>query len=121
MSTITLLTATLGAWLTFADPFYATSYATHKVTYCHLTFLVSARFARRSDPCGTTCAPDELVPSSCMVHIRVQHYLAFAVRQRANVLALNRGFPESAGLQSEAGAMELAARVWRAPLERTRR
>jgi abhydrolase domain-containing protein 12 len=103
---------TLGAWFTFADPFYA----------AHKTHLLNAPTTNLSSPSGasTALSRDDHIRAALRSHptilflhgttgtrvvrIRVQHYQAFATRLGANVLAPDyRGFADSTGKPSEAG------------------
>ena len=103
---------TLGAWFTFADPFYA----------AHKTRLLNAPTTNLSSPSGasTALSRDDHIRAALRAHptilflhgttgtrvvrIRVQHYQAFATRLGANVLAPDyRGFADSTGKPSEAG------------------
>jgi abhydrolase domain-containing protein 12 len=107
---------TLGAWFTFADPFYAT----HKA---HLLGLSSGHSSNLSS------SPDNLIRAALRAHptilflhgtigtrvmrVRVQHYLAFAARLHANVLAPDyRGFGDSTGTPSEEGVVLDARAAW---------
>jgi len=102
---------TLGAWFTFADPFYVA----HK-----------ADLHRPSSP---SSFPDEFIRSALRAHptvlflhgngdtralpSRVRHYQAFAARLRANVFAPDyRGFGDSTGTPSEAGLTLDARAAW---------
>ncbi|KAH9030013.1 Alpha/Beta hydrolase protein, partial [Lactarius hengduanensis] len=110
----------LGAWFTFADPFYE----------AHLLGLSSG-----SDLLSPLDSRDDLIHAALRAHptilflygtagartmrIRVQSYLAFAARPRANVLVPDfRGFADSAGTPSKAGVVPCvvldarAARDW---------
>jgi len=99
---------TLGAWFTFADPFYA---------------------AHKTDLHSPSSSPDDLIRSALRAHptvlflhgnggtrvlsSRVRHYQAFAARLRANVLAPDyRGFGDSTGTPSEAGLTLDARAAW---------
>ncbi|KAH9021717.1 alpha/beta-hydrolase [Lactarius pseudohatsudake] len=112
---------TLGAWFTFADPFYAT----HKA---HLLGLSGGLTSNLSSP-SPLASRDDLIRAALRAHptilflhgttgtramrIRVQHYLAFAARLRANVLAPDyRGFADSTGTPSEAGVVLDARAAW---------
>ncbi|KAI0293840.1 Alpha/Beta hydrolase protein [Multifurca ochricompacta] len=103
---------TLGAWFTFADPFYAA----HKA---HL-FAPPSNLSSLSSLSSSSSSTDDLIRAALRAHptilflhgttgtrvvrIRVQHYQAFATRLRANVLAPDyRGFADSTGTPSEAG------------------
>ncbi|KAH9015730.1 Alpha/Beta hydrolase protein [Lactarius deliciosus] len=112
---------TLGAWFTFADPFYAT----HKA---HLLGLSGGPTSNLSSPSPLASRDDHIRaalrahPTILFLHgttgtramrIRVQHYLAFAARLRANVLAPDyRGFADSTGTPSEAGVVLDARAAW---------
>ncbi|KAH9172624.1 Alpha/Beta hydrolase protein [Lactarius sanguifluus] len=112
---------TLGAWFTFADPFYAT----HKT---HLLGPSGGPASNLSSP-SPLASRDDLIRAALRAHptilflhgttgtramrIRVQHYLAFAARLRANVLAPDyRGFADSTGTPSEAGVVLDARAAW---------
>jgi abhydrolase domain-containing protein 12 len=99
---------TLGAWFTFADPFYA---------------------AHKADLHSPSTSPDEILRSALRAHptvlflhgngntrtlpTRVRLYQAFAARLRANVLAPDyRGFGDSTGTPSEAGLTLDARAAW---------
>ncbi|KAN0131542.1 Alpha/Beta hydrolase fold [Lactarius tabidus] len=114
---------TLGAWFTFADPFYAT----HKA---HLHGLSSRPTTNNSSSLSSPISSrDNLIRSALRAHptilflhgtigtramrVRVQHYLAFAARLRANVLAPDyRGFGDSTGTPSEEGVVLDARAAW---------
>jgi pimeloyl-ACP methyl ester carboxylesterase len=114
---------TLGAWFTFADPFYAT----HKA---HLHGLSSRPTTNNSSSLlSPLSSRDNLIRSALRAHptilflhgtigtramrVRVQHYLAFAARLRANVLAPDyRGFGDSTGTPSEEGVVLDARAAW---------
>ncbi|KAI9510148.1 Alpha/Beta hydrolase protein [Russula earlei] len=71
---------TLGAWFTFADPFYAS----------HKHHLLSVPTTSLSSPGSNAVSRDDLIP--------------YATRLRANVLAPDyRGFADSTGTPTEAG------------------
>jgi abhydrolase domain-containing protein 12 len=110
---------TLGAWFTFADPFYAE----HKNT------LLSIPTANVSSPESVATSRDDLIRSALRAHptilflhgttgtrvvrFRVEHYQAYATRLRANVLAPDyRGFGDSTGTPSEAGLTVDARASW---------
>ena len=114
---------TLGAWFTFADPFYA----------IHKTHLLGLSGGPASNLTTLSLSPvasrDNLIRSALHAHptilflhgtvgtramrIRVQHYLAFAARLRANVLAPDyRGFGDSTGTPSEEGVVLDARAAW---------
>ena len=118
---------TLGAWFTFADPFYAT----HKT---HLHGLSSGGPTTNTNISSSLSSSpllsrDNLIRSALRTHptilflhgtigtramrVRVQHYLAFAARLRANVLAPDyRGFGDSTGTPSEEGVVLDARAAW---------
>ena len=119
---------TLGAWFTFADPFYAT----HKA---HLHGLSSGVPTANTNNISSSLlssplrSRDSLIRSALRTHptilflhgtvgtramrVRVQHYLAFAARLRANVLAPDyRGFGDSTGTPSEEGVVLDARAAW---------
>jgi len=110
---------TLGAWFTFADPFYAT----------HKAHLLGPSGGPTSNLSSPRDSRDDLIRAALRAHptilflhgttgtramrIRVQHYLAFAARLRANVLAPDyRGFADSTGTPSEAGVVLDARAAW---------
>ncbi|KAI9510145.1 Alpha/Beta hydrolase protein [Russula earlei] len=99
---------TLGAWFTFADPFYV---------------------ARKADLLSPSTSADESIRSALRAHPtilflhgnggtravapRVRHYQAFAARLRANILAPDyRGFGDSTGAPSEVGLVLDARASW---------
>jgi abhydrolase domain-containing protein 12 len=99
---------TLGAWFTFADPFYA---------------------SHKADLHSPSSSPDELIRSALRTHptvlflhgnggtralpSRVRHYQAFAARLHANVLAPDyRGYADSTGTPSESGLTLDARAAW---------
>ena len=110
---------TLGAWFTFADPFYAE----HKKT------LLSIPAANVSSPESVATSRDDFIRAALRAHptilflhgttgtrvvrFRVEHYQAYATRLRANVLAPDyRGFGDSTGTPSEAGLTVDARASW---------
>ena len=109
---------TLGAWFTFADPFYAT----HKTHLHGLSNGPTSNLSSLSSPDALIRAALRAHPTILFLHgttgtramrIRVQHYLAFAARLRANVLAPDyRGFADSTGTPSEAGVVLDARAAW---------
>jgi len=101
---------TLGAWFTFADPFYA----------AHKTRLLGAPSANTSSPASIVVSRDDMIRAAVREHptilylhgttgtravrMRVDQYQAFTTRLRANVLAPDyRGFADSTGTPSEDG------------------
>ena len=110
---------TLGAWFTFADPFYA----------AHKTQLLNVPTTNLSSPVSTSLSRDDHIRAALRAHptilflhgttgtrvvrIRVQHYRAFAARLGANVLAPDyRGFADSTGTPSEAGLTVDTRAAW---------
>ncbi|KAH9986892.1 Alpha/Beta hydrolase protein [Russula compacta] len=103
---------TLGAWFTFADPFYAT----HKADLVSPSPSSSSRadelirFALRAHPTILFLHGNAATRAA---QVRVRHYQAFTARLRANVLALDyRGFGDSTGTPSEAGLALDARAAW---------
>ncbi|KAH9986885.1 Alpha/Beta hydrolase protein [Russula compacta] len=110
---------TLGAWFTFADPFYA----------AHKTRFLGVPTTNLSSPASVAVTRDDLIRAALRTHptvlflhgttgtrvvpLRVQQYQAFATRLRANVLAPDyRGFADSTGSPSEAGLTLDARAAW---------
>jgi abhydrolase domain-containing protein 12 len=110
---------TLGAWFTFADPFYAE----------HKTTLLNIPAANVSSPESVATSRDDFIRAALRAHptilflhgttgtrvvrFRVEHYQAYATRLRANVLAPDyRGFGDSTGTPSEAGLTVDARASW---------
>ncbi|KAH9015729.1 Alpha/Beta hydrolase protein [Lactarius deliciosus] len=111
---------TLGAWLTFSDPFYTANKA---------SLLASPSASPDpSSPIPTTDV-DAYIRNALRTHptvlflhgnggtralrSRVQHYQAFASRLHANVLAPDyRGFADSTGTPSETGLSLDALAAW---------
>lgn len=110
---------TLGAWFTFADPFYA----------AHKTHLLNVPTTNLSSPVSTSLSRDDHIRAALRAHptilflhgttgtrvvrIRVQQYRAFAARLGANVLAPDyRGFADSTGTPSEAGLTVDTRAAW---------
>lgn len=110
---------TLGAWFTFADPFYAT----------HKTNLLRIPTTNVSSPESVAASRDDLICAALRAHptvlflhgttgtravrFRVEHYQAYATRLRANVLAPDyRGFGDSTGTPSEEGLTVDARASW---------
>jgi abhydrolase domain-containing protein 12 len=112
---------TLGAWFTFADPFYTS----HRASL----FTSSSTSSDPSSPEPIDVDVDAHIRSALRTHptilflhgnggtrvlrSRVQHYQAFAARLRANVFAPDyRGFGDSTGVPSEAGVTTDALAAW---------
>jgi abhydrolase domain-containing protein 12 len=110
---------TLGAWFTFADPFYAE----HKNT------LLSIPTANVLSPESVAMSCDDLIHSALHAHpmilflhgttgtwviqFCVEHYQAYAMHLHANVLTLDYcGFGDSMGMPSKAGLMVNAHALW---------
>ena len=112
---------TLGAWFTFADPFYTT----HRASL----FTSSSSSTDPSSPTPIDVDVDAHIRAALRAHptvlflhgnggtrvlrSRVQHYQAFAARLRANVFTPEyRGFGDSSGVPSEAGLTTDALAAW---------
>ena len=110
---------TLGAWFTFADPFYTT----------HRASLLESASTSPEDPSSPAPDVDAHIRTALRTHPtvlflhgntgtralrpRVLHYQAFAARLRVNVLAPDyRGFADSTGTPSEAGLGLDALAAW---------
>jgi abhydrolase domain-containing protein 12 len=110
---------TLGAWFTFADPFYS----------AHKTHLLNVPTTNLSSPASTALSRDYHIQAALRAHptilflhgttgtrvvrLRVQQYQAYAARLQANVLAPDyRGFADSTGTPSEAGLTLDARASW---------
>ena len=115
----TLDNETLGAWFTFADPYYTTHRASLFVTTTtsmdpssptQINVDAHIRTALRTHPTVL------FLHGNCatrVLHQRVQHYQAFVARLRANVLAPDyRGFGDSTGVPSEVGLTTDVLAAW---------
>ena len=110
---------TLGAWFTFADPYYTTHRGSLFVTTTSsadpssptpIDVDAHIRTALRTHPTV------HFLHGNCATRVlrqRVQHYQAFAVRLRVNVLAPDyRGFGDSTGVPSEVGLTTDVLAAW---------